>query len=35
MVIFSSIDFKFNLSIDLNVNKGQNKFEADILKNVA
>ena len=34
MVIFGSIDFQFGLRINLNVNE-QNKFEVDILKNVA
>ena len=29
------IDLQFGLPINLNVNTGQNKFEVDILKNVA
>ena len=35
MVILGLIDFLFNLLINLNVNVEQNKFEVDILKNVA
>ena len=34
MVIFGPIDFYFGLPINLYVNE-QNKFEVDILKNVA
>ena len=35
LVILGSIDFLFGLLITLIVNAGQNKFEVDILKNVA
>ena len=35
MVISGPIDFLFSLPINLNVDAGQNKFEVDILKNVA
>ena len=35
MVILGSIDFLFGLPINLNVNDVQNKFEVDILKNMA
>ena len=32
MVMLGPIDFQFGLSIYLNLNTGQNKFEVDILK---
>ena len=35
LVILGSIDFYFGLPINLIVNAEQNKFEVDILKNVA
>ena len=35
MVILGPINFLFCLPFNLNVNIGQNKFEVDILKNVA
>ena len=35
LVILGPIDFLFGLPINLIVNAGQNKFEVDILKNVA
>ena len=35
LVILGPIDFLFSLPINLIVNAGQNKFEVDILKNVA
>ena len=35
LVILGAIDFLFCLPINLIVNAGQNKFEVDILKNVA
>ena len=35
LVILGPIDFYFGLPINLNVNAEQNKFEVDILKNVA
>ena len=35
LVILGLIDFLFGLPINLIVNAGQNKFEVDILKNVA
>ena len=35
LVIFGPIDFLFGLPINLIVNAGQNKFEIDILNNVA
>ena len=35
MVNSGPIDFLFGLPINFNVNAGQNKFEVEILKNVA
>ena len=35
LVIYGPIDFLFGLPINLNINAGQNRFEVDILKNVA
>ena len=35
MVILGPIDFLFGLPLNINVNDWQNKFEVDILKNVA
>ena len=35
LVILGPTDFLFGLAINLIVNAGQNKFEVDILKNVA
>ena len=35
LVILGPTDFLFDLPINLIVNAGQNKFEVDILKNVA
>ena len=35
LVIFGPTDFLFGLPINLNINAGQNKFEVDILNNVA